>query len=157
MVKKFRRGFIFKKDILEINGEQSIIETNKQIYSVRFENYRFEFFKIRGSFPSKYFIGNNKYCFKRPYSIKYIESNDVLYKIVKKRPYHIIMDGDVEVAKFMSNTRNYGDISLACINPKYDRICSELALAISLKKVENQTFINLVWFLLLMYYIIFIL
>lgn len=154
MVKKFRRGFIFKKDILDINGEQAIIETDKHIYSVRFENSRFEFFKIRGSFPAKYYIGDNKYCFKRPFSIKYIESKDVLYKIAWKRPYYIIMDGDVEVAKFMINTRNYGDVSLACTNPKYDRISSELALAISLKKVEHQTFINIVWFLFSMYIII---
>lgn len=153
MVKKFRRGFIFKKDILEINGEQSIIETNKQIYSVRFENNRFEFFKIKGSFPAKYYIGKNKYCFKRPYSIKYIESRGTTYKVIWKRPYYVILDGDHEVAKFIVNTRNYGDVSLACVDPKYDRICHELALVISLKKVDNQTFINQVTFALLMYYI----
>ncbi len=157
MIKKYRKGLIFKKDILHIDGQEAIIETNRQIYSARFPNYRLEFFKVRGSFPAKYYIDTTKYCFKRPISIGKIESRGVIYKIKWKKPFYRIYVEDKEIAAIMVNTRNYGDISLACVDPKYKQVCREIALAISLKKVDNQTFVNQLTFWALILYIVFIL
>lgn len=154
MIKKYRKGFIFKKDILYIDGQEAVIETDRQVHTARFPTYRLEFFRIRGSFPAKYYIDKNKYCFKRPYSISKIESNGILYQVKWRKPYYRIYVGDQEIASIMVNTRNYGDISLACTDLKYKRICRELALAISLKKVDNQTFINQLWFWLMIAYIL---
>lgn len=143
MVKKYRRGFIIKKDILQINGQEAQIEVHKNIYSARFPTYRLEFFKIRGSFPPKYFIGNNKYSMKWPYLITTIKSNDTTFKLKWKRPYYrIYVDGE-EIASMMVNTRAYGDVTLACTNLEYQQACKDLALVVSLRNVENKSAQNL--------------
>ncbi len=143
MIKKYRRGFIFKKDMFHVNGHEAQIEIDKNVYSVRFHNYRLEFFKINFRFTQKNFIGKNKYCMKWPYLITTIESNGVIYKLKWKRPYYrVYVDGE-EIASMMVNTRAYGDVSMACTNPAYYKQCTELALVVSLRNVENKSTQNL--------------
>lgn len=119
------------------------IAINKNIYAANFPDYSLEFFRIRGSFPPKYFIGNTKYSMKWPYLITTIRSNGVTYKLKWKRPYYRIYVEGEEIAQMMVNTRAYGDITLACTNIEYNHICKELALVVSLRNVENKSAKNL--------------
>lgn len=155
MIRKYRKGLIFKQDFLEIDGHKAEIETSHQIHSAAFSNRRLEFFKVRSSFPASYYVGRNRYTFKHYYSINTIESRGVVYQIKWRKPYYQIWVEDQEIATLLINTRNCGDVSLACTDYHYRQICHELALAISLKKVDNQTLIYQIVFITMILLVIF--
>lgn len=139
IIKKYRAGNFFKKDYIELNGQQAEIEHHRQIFSTRLANQHIEFFKVKSLLPRKYFIGQHKYRFKGLYFIKHVESKGVTYTIKYTKPYWRVYVDNQEVGCFLFNQRNIGDITMVATNHEYNRELSELAIAISLKLVDNKS------------------